>query len=53
MREGKCLSVSLCVSEEGGGRRGTWGAGLQNVGCGSGFEWVVELRCSSRSKESS
>lgn len=67
--EGKCLSEavflsepeesdSLCLFEEGGGgRRGTWGTGLDSgsVGCVSGFALLGEVRLdlSSRSRESS
>lgn len=66
---GKCLSAalfrsepeesdSLCLFEEGGGgRRGTWGTGLDSirVGCVSGFALMGEVRfdSSSRSRESS
>lgn len=66
---GKCLSEalfrsepeesdSLCLFEEGGGgRRGTWGTGLDSirVGCVSGFVLMGEVRfdSSSRSRESS
>lgn len=61
--EAKCLSGpeesdSLCLFENGGGgRSGTWGAGLLSggVGCVSGSALMVEVRfdSSSRSKESS
>lgn len=68
MLEGKCLLESVFLSEPeesdslclfvdgGGGRRGTWGAGLHSgsLGCVSGFALMGEVRfgSSSRSKES-
>lgn len=66
--EGKCLSEavllsepeqsdSLCLFEDGGGgRRGTWGSGLDSggAGCASGFALLeVTFAPSSKSRESS